>query len=266
MSDAADRFTRRAALARLGATGAAGLGAVDAAAALADPADKPVRPSGPPKYIFGYGSLMQTESRRRTDTAAFAAAPVLVKGITRGWYYQAETPSWSPTYLGAVDDKKAAMNGVVYQVSDVEFAATQAREADYKPTRIDRSSITMLGGNPGVPEGEFWYFASKTTPTGHGSSQTSTVASELADASARPLAATVTPRTAPRCPHSRMVWSELPEASVLPSAEKATTFTWPRAHSGRRSLSPLPGPVTEQSCLCTPKPGSYHREKRRPSQ
>ena len=57
----------------------------------------------PSKYIFGYGSLIQIESRTRTVPSAFAASPAIVKGITRGWYYQAASASLNPTYLGAVD-------------------------------------------------------------------------------------------------------------------------------------------------------------------
>jgi hypothetical protein len=40
----------------------------------------------PSKYIFGYGSLIQIESRTRTVPSAFAAAPAIVKGITRDHY------------------------------------------------------------------------------------------------------------------------------------------------------------------------------------
>lgn len=154
MPDPTD-VTRRAALGRLGA---AGLGAVA-------PAEAAPRPAGPAKYILGYGSLIQGESRRRTTPSAFAAAPVFARGISRGWYFQEETAGLSPTYLGAVDDKKATLNGVIYPVTDVEYAAIAAREAGYLPTRIDRAALTMLDGSPAVPDGEFWYFASKTTAT-----------------------------------------------------------------------------------------------------
>jgi hypothetical protein len=52
-------------------------------------------------------SLIQIESRTRTVPSAFAASPAIVEGITRGWYYQAPSASWNPTYLGAVDDEPA---------------------------------------------------------------------------------------------------------------------------------------------------------------
>ena len=56
-------------------------------------------------------------------------------------------------------------SGVIYKVSDAEFEATKLRESDYKPTRMPPSAIKMLDGSPAPPEGEFWYFASKTKKT-----------------------------------------------------------------------------------------------------
>ena len=121
MTESREELTRRMALALLSAAGAAGLaaGAHPAVAGLADP------PPDPGKYIFGYGSLIQIASRTRTVPSAFAAAPAIVKGITRGWYYQADSPSLNPTYLGAVDDAKATTNGVIYHVTDSDSIESQ---------------------------------------------------------------------------------------------------------------------------------------------
>src|SRR5262249_4048379 len=89
MTEPQDGLTRRSALSLMSAAGAACLGAAaqPAVAGLADP------PPSLPKYIFGYGSLIQLESRTRTVPQALAAWPVIVKGITRGWYYQADDAS-----------------------------------------------------------------------------------------------------------------------------------------------------------------------------
>ena len=158
MTESHDALTRRSALALMSAAGAAGLAAA-AQPAVAGQADPP--PSHP-KYIFGYGSLIQIESRTRTVPKAFAAWPVIVKGITRGWYYQADDASLNPTYLGAENEEGATTNGVIYPVTDSEFEATKLREADYRPTLIKTSAITWLDGRKDPPDGEFWYFASKS--------------------------------------------------------------------------------------------------------
>jgi hypothetical protein len=155
-------LTRRSALRLMSAAGAASLGAAAAQPAIAGLADP--QPSRP-KYIFGYGSLIQIESRTRTVPQAFAAWPVIVRGITRGWYYQADDASLNPTYLGAENDETATTNGVIYAATDSEFEATKIREADYRPTQIYASAITWLDGRKAAPEGEFWYFASKSRKT-----------------------------------------------------------------------------------------------------
>jgi hypothetical protein len=153
--DASDKLTRRSTLGMMGAAGAAGLAAVSRAVAE-DPPKPPIQ-----KYIFGYGSLIQIESRTRTVPKAFAAAPAIVKGISRGWYYQADSPSWNPTYLGALVKENAITNGVIYPVSDDELVANDAREADYQRILIPRHNIKLLDGCPEVPEGEYYFYANK---------------------------------------------------------------------------------------------------------
>ncbi len=128
-------------------------------------AEEPPKPPSIQKYVFGYGSLIQIASRTRTVPKAFAASPALVKGISRGWYYQADSPSWNPTYLGAVVDAHATTNGVIYPLSEEELAATDAREEDYKRTPFPRSAITILDGSPAPPPGEYYFYASKSKQT-----------------------------------------------------------------------------------------------------
>jgi hypothetical protein len=52
------------------------------------------------QYIFGYGSLVQRESRIGSWASAEFASPVIVKGVARGWFDQTGGVSWNPTYLG----------------------------------------------------------------------------------------------------------------------------------------------------------------------
>jgi hypothetical protein len=58
--------------------------------------------SARPQYIFGYGSLVQRESRMGTWAGAELASPVIVKGVARGWFDQTGGVSWNPTYLDGV--------------------------------------------------------------------------------------------------------------------------------------------------------------------
>ena len=63
-----------------------------------------------PHYVFGYGSLIERESRMRTWPSAEFASPVVVKGIARGWFDHTDVPSWSPTYLGGLNEEGAECN------------------------------------------------------------------------------------------------------------------------------------------------------------
>jgi hypothetical protein len=81
-----------------------------------------------PQYIFGYGSLIERQSRIATWPSAEFASPVVVKGIARGWFDQTDVSSWSPTYLGAIADEGAECNGVIFRVTPAEFDSYIQRE------------------------------------------------------------------------------------------------------------------------------------------
>ena len=110
-------------------------------------------------YIFGYGSLIERQSRMRTWPSAEFASPVVVNGIARGWFDQTDVPSWSPTYLGGVTEEGAECNGVVFPVTAEELVSYALRETGYRPTKIDPSRVTMLDGGSALPAGDIWYFA-----------------------------------------------------------------------------------------------------------
>jgi hypothetical protein len=98
-------------------------------------------------YVFGYGSLIERASRTRTNPEAVYAWPARVAGYQRGWFHQfANYVGSTCTYLGAIENPEATVNGVIYKVSD--FAATEERETGYTATLV-KGKITMLdGGGP----------------------------------------------------------------------------------------------------------------------
>lgn len=110
-------------------------------------------------FIFGYGSLIEDESRERTTPTARDAWPVRVEGIRRGWWARGSTSGLTTTYLGALDDPKAICNGVIYAVTEEELAATDRREsAGYRRCRIPTKNITLLDGRSEGPAGEVWAY------------------------------------------------------------------------------------------------------------
>jgi hypothetical protein len=113
------------------------------------------------QYIFGYGSLIDRESRMGTWPDAEFALPAVVTGIARGWFDQTAVPSWSPTYLGAVSDPAAECNGVLFPVTPTEFDSFVKREAGYDLTQLDPSQVAMLDGGSTPLDGDIWYFANR---------------------------------------------------------------------------------------------------------
>ena len=123
------------------------------------------RPHGPQSYIFGYGSLIEDESRQRTTPSARDAWPVTVQGVRRGWWARGAESGLTTTYLGAIADPRARCNGVIYAVSPAELAATDQREsAGYRRCRIEPSQIAMLDGRDKPPEGDYWAYINNLEP------------------------------------------------------------------------------------------------------
>jgi cation transport regulator ChaC len=113
--------------------------------------------SNQPQYIIGYGSLMQTESKRRTAPNVGENIPVMVSGFERGWFIHG--PSYSPTtYLGAVLNRSAQMNAVIYRVfQSEELLATDEREDGYCRSLVEPRQLDMLDQSS-VPQGQVWIY------------------------------------------------------------------------------------------------------------
>src|SRR5882757_3794424 len=64
-------------------------------------------------YVFGYGSLIEKESRTRTNPEAADARPARVTDYQRGWFHQfANNVGSTCTFLGAIEKPGATTNGV----------------------------------------------------------------------------------------------------------------------------------------------------------
>ncbi len=123
------------------------------------------KPAALQDFIFGYGSLIEDESRESTTSSARDAWPVEVKEIRRGWWARGATSGLTTTFLGAIHDPAAHCNGVIYPVTPQELAATDAREsAGYQRCTIDPVQIHMLDGRTEPPKGTFWVYLNLISP------------------------------------------------------------------------------------------------------
>ena len=87
------------------------LGLIQAGPAGADDCRPELDPSKP-QYIVGYGSLMQSSSKRMTEPGAGINLPVLVTGFQRAWNHRGTYPT---TYLGVEPAKSARMAAALYR-------------------------------------------------------------------------------------------------------------------------------------------------------
>ena len=106
-------------------------------------------------YIFGFGSLIDTRSRRRTTPLAHTAYPAIINGLGRGWWIHGLS-GWAITWLAVQFEADAWCNGVIYPVTTRELQHTDWRERGYKRAQVPAEAITMLAGEQ--PDGPVWTY------------------------------------------------------------------------------------------------------------
>jgi hypothetical protein len=94
-----------------------------------DDCHSPVDPSKT-QYIVGYGSLMETSSKRSTQPNAGINLPALVTGFERSWNTHGVYPT---TCLGVTRSNSASIVAAVYRdfLDEDGELASDAREIDY---------------------------------------------------------------------------------------------------------------------------------------
>lgn len=117
--------------------------------------------SEPTNYIVGYGSLMEDSSRERTVPSARYAYPVIVEGFKRGWYAQAGKGETGITFLGATTEPNAKIWAVIYDVSEVDLVATDARESIYDRVEVRRDQLRFFKGMAIADNAKIWIYVAR---------------------------------------------------------------------------------------------------------
>ncbi len=105
-------------------------------------------------YLFGYGSLINSESRARTGMSG-TTIPVRVKGIQRIWNFVDRDTRMRA--LGVVVREASMTNGILASVPSSDLWRFDQREAGYTRTRLDPASV--IGWNEKqVPDGIIWTY------------------------------------------------------------------------------------------------------------
>ena len=122
-------------------------------------------------FIFGYGSLINSESRKRTGKSG-AAYPVSVVGIERRWGAQITLPTtlrvhndiskFSAVSVNDVVNSTAWANGVLVAVTDEELKKFDDREIGYKRIKVGTHRIQPYPVNgidfPDLTSADVWCY------------------------------------------------------------------------------------------------------------
>ena len=98
---------------------------------------------GSKNYIIGYGSLMDKESRIRTNKSAFVVKPILIKGFERTWGLQGGM--YKITFLTILKKENSVVNAVYYPVSIKDLNKTDKRESGYCRVKVEGKDLSFYG-------------------------------------------------------------------------------------------------------------------------
>ena len=129
--------------------------------AASDTCNPKINP-GLPQYIAGYGSLIDEQSKKATDSKAYENIPVLIKGFKRSWCAHGNRPGFNATFLSLNENEKETFNGVIYRVNDPkEIELYDTRETVYCRKKISAKQIKIYTKN--IPEQkQVWIYYPKS--------------------------------------------------------------------------------------------------------
>jgi hypothetical protein len=126
-------------------------------------------PNLPSQFIFGYGSLINTQSRNATASAPISAIPVRVSaafGYVRTW--NDRSPSGF-TALGlrkpGPGEKANTINGVLYAVEGDDMTKFDAREEGYARVEILHTAIEAVSWQSIPQNGHIWVYVPVRRPS-----------------------------------------------------------------------------------------------------
>ena len=113
--------------------------------------------SGSKNYIIGYGSLMEKESRMRTNKSAKNVKPIIVKDFKREWGHRSNR--YKITFLTVSKKKNAQINAVYYPLSIKGIIKLDKREKSYCRIKLNNEKLLFFKKKINLKNKNFWIYA-----------------------------------------------------------------------------------------------------------
>ena len=110
-------------------------------------------------YIFGYGSLINSNSRSITGITG-EGIPVRINKIKRSWCATSKANPMAS--VGIESDINCSCNGVLFPIDQKELSKFDARETGYYREFLPKSQINFLSEDILIGEDVWIYFAKQT--------------------------------------------------------------------------------------------------------
>ncbi|MFC4891848.1 gamma-glutamylcyclotransferase family protein [Pseudofrancisella aestuarii] len=109
-------------------------------------------------FIVGYGSLINSKSRQKTDPNAKKIYPIMIKNYERLWGKRSN--KYKITYLVVIPKLDSNFNAVYYSAKPEDISKTDEREKKYCRYKLKSKDIEQIG-NITLKEGDYWIYAKK---------------------------------------------------------------------------------------------------------
>jgi len=104
----------------------------------------------PQNFIFGFGSIVNDESRKSTDSSSGDPIPVRISsdfGYRRMWNFQGSSAKLTALGLVKVTNpaEKSTINGIIYPIKGNDMTAFDEREEGYNRVEVPLNLIQSVG-------------------------------------------------------------------------------------------------------------------------
>jgi len=114
---------------------------------------------GSKNFIIGYGSLMEKESRTRTNKNAKNVKPILIKNFQREWGQR--STRYKITFLTISKKVGSSVNAVYYPLSIQDILKLDKRERGYCRSKVKAEELDFFNKKVQTKNKNFWVYAAK---------------------------------------------------------------------------------------------------------